>query len=143
MKRILKATLPVVAAAAMFSVVSPSMISAAPPVVVQDDGAYVRLVGNPSEGTAKFQFGWAASTAASEAAGYWIGIYDVTNSTYVWATDTGPTDLPDEFMQNAKPTTKLPNGEYKVVFFVRATYEDPVTNLAEMELFFTVNRKDG
>ena len=83
MKRILKATLPVVAAAAMFSVVSPSMISAAPPVVVQDDGAYVRLVGNPSEGTAKFQFGWGASTPSSAAAGYWIGIYDVTNSTYV------------------------------------------------------------
>ena len=46
-------------------------------------------------------------------------------------------------MQNAKPTTNLPNGEYKVVFFVRATYEEPVTNIAEMELFFTVNRKDG
>jgi hypothetical protein len=29
------------------------------------------------------------------------------------------------------------------VFFVRATYEDPVTNIAEMELPFTVNRKDG
>jgi hypothetical protein len=143
MKRIMKATLPVVAAASMFSVVGAPLISAAPPVIVQDDGAYVRLVGNSAEGTAKFQFGWAASTPASAAAGYWIGLYDVTNSHYVWATDTGPTTLPAEFMQNAKPTTQLPNGDYKVVFFVRATYEDPVTNIAEMELPFTVNRKDG
>jgi hypothetical protein len=30
----------------------------------------VRLVGNPSDGTAKFQFGWAESTPSSAAAGY-------------------------------------------------------------------------
>jgi len=110
---------------------------AAPPSVVQDDGAFVRMLGNPADGTAKFQFGWSASTPASDAAGYWIGIYDVTNSHYVWWMDTGPVDLPSALTRNAKPTPDLPNGEYKVVFFVRAGYE-PTTNISEIELFFTV-----
>jgi hypothetical protein len=142
MKRILTASLPFVAAATMFSVVGPATVSAAPPVVVQDNGAYVRLVGNPAEGTAKFQFGWAAGTPASAAAGYWIGIYDVTNSHYVWATDTGPVPLPSALLENAKPTTKLANGDYKVVLFVRATYDDPVTNISAIEVPFTVARSN-
>jgi len=117
---------------------SPHMVSAATPVVSEDDGAYVRLTGNPADGTVKFQFGWGESTPASGAAGYWIGVYDVTNSHYVWSFDTGPTDLPDAFFRNAKPTADLPNGEYKVVYFVRATY-GPATNISEIELPFTVS----
>lgn len=120
------------------SLASPVMTQAATPTVETDDGAYVRLVGNPADGTAKFQFGWGASTPASDAAGYWIGVYDVTNSHYEWRIETGPTDLPDQLMRNAKPTTGLPNGEYKVVYFVRATYTEPVTNIAEIELPFSV-----
>lgn len=140
MKRIQKATIAVLAAASsMFIVGSPAVVSAAPPVIAEDNGAYVRLVGNPAEGTAKFQFGWGASTPSSEAAGYWIGLYDVTNSTYVWVTETGPVSLPDALMRNAKPTSGLPDGEYKVVFFVRATY-GPATNIAAIELPFTVSR---
>lgn len=114
------------------------MTQAATPVVIEDDGAYVRLVGNPADGTAKFQFGWEASTPASAAAGYWIGIYDVTNSHYVWSYDTGPIDLPDQFMRNVKPTPDLHNSQYKVVLFVRASYSEPVTNLAEIDLPFSV-----
>ena len=117
---------------------SPLAAQAARPVVERDAGAYVRLVGNPSEGTAKFQFGWADSTDASDAAGYWIGIYDETNLHYVWSFDTGPKDLPSKFFRNAKPTPELPNGDYKVVFFVREGYE-PTTNIAEIELYFTVD----
>jgi hypothetical protein len=139
MNRFRKAALSAVAAGTMLAVTSPAITSAAPPVVATDDGAFVRLVGNPAEGTAKFQFGWSASTPASAAAGYWIGLYDVTNSQYVWVTDTGPTTLPAALSLNAKPTANLPDGEYKVVFFVRGGYE-PTYNLAEIELPFTVAR---
>jgi hypothetical protein len=103
-----------------------------------DDGAFVRLVGNPADGTAKFQYGWAGSSPSSLAAGYWVGLYDVTNSHYVWVFDTGATDQPDRLLRNALPTADLANGEYKAVFFVRATY-GPATNIAEIELPFVVS----
>ena len=125
-------------AAACIGLTLPAKTYAAQPTVAQDDGAFVRLLGNPADGTAKFQYGWSAGTTASAAAGYWIGVYDVTNSHYEWSFDTNAIDLPDEFFRNARPTAYLPNGEYKVVFFVRGTYE-PATNLAEIEFPFTVS----
>jgi len=137
MKRMLRGTLAAAAAVSLLGVGS-STVNAAPPTVVDDDGAFVRLVGNPADGTAKFQFGWREGTVASDAAGYWVGIYDVTNSHYVWSDDTGPIELPDALTRNAKPTPDLPNGEYKVVYFVREAYE-PTTNLSEIELFFNVS----
>jgi len=141
MKRTLRATLGLVAATTMLAVAGPVTSSmAAPPIIERDNGAYVRLVGNPADGTAKFQFGWDASTPASDAAGYWIGLYDITNSRYIWVTETGPVPLPDALFLNAKPTPELPNGDYKVVLFVRATYNEPVTNISAIELPFTVNR---
>lgn len=127
--------------AAAVGVVMPGTSHAAPPTVATDHGAFVRLVGNPGDGTAKFQFGWSESTQASEAAGFWIGVYDVTHSHYVWSTDTGAVDLPEKFFRNARPTADLSNGDYKVVFFVRGTYE-PATNLSEVELPFTVDNAD-
>ena len=112
--------------------------SAGVPSMMEDDGAYVRLIGNPADGTAKFQYGWVGGTAASDAAGYWVGLYDVTNSHYEWSFDTGEVDLPDALFRNAKPTAELPNGEYKVVFFVRDAY-GPATNISEIEFPFTVS----
>ena len=137
MRKLMSAAIAATAAAGLLVVANPMVSQATPPTVVQDDGAFVRMLGNPADGTAKFQFGWSASTPASDAAGYWIGVYDVTNSHYVWWMDTGPVDLPSALTRNAKPTPELPNGEYKVVFFVRAGYE-PTTNISEIELFFTV-----
>lgn len=128
-----------VAIVAGTSAVGPAMTHAATPVVETDHGAFVRIVGNPGDGTIKFQYGWQSSTSASDAAGYWIGVYDVTHSTYVWSSDTGPIDLPDYLNRNAHPTPDLANGDYKVVFFVRETYSGPVSNLAEIELPFEVN----
>lgn len=141
MKRTLRATLGLVAATTILVVSGPVSTSmAATPTVAQNNGAYVRLLGNPADGTAKFQFGWDADTPSSDAAGYWIGLYDITNSRYVWVTETGPVPLPDALFLNARPTADLPNGDYKVVMFVRATYIEPVTNIAAIELPFTVNR---
>lgn len=137
MKRMFTAALVAVSMSMVPIVAGVSGASAATPVVANDDGAFVRLVGNPADGTAKFQYGWLSSTPASAAAGYWIGLYDVTNSHYVWNFDTGPTSQPSALLRNAKPTPMLPDGDYKVVFFVRAGYE-PATNIAEIELPFTV-----
>ncbi|MFM8794664.1 MAG: hypothetical protein ACKOFF_07260 [Acidimicrobiales bacterium] len=135
-KRRLRIAAAAVAAGAL-GALAPAVTNAAVPTMMQDDGAYVRLLGSPADGTAKFQFGWSASTPASAAAGYWVGLYDVTNSHYEWAYDTGAVDLPDEFFRNARPTADLPNGNYKVVFFVRAGY-GPATNISEIEFPFTV-----
>ena len=142
MNRKSKVALAATAAVSMFAISSPLVSHAATPNIVTDDGAYVRLLGNPDDGTAKFQFGWYESTPASDAAGYWVGVYDVTNSHYVWSYDTGSISLPDQLLRNAKPTAELPNGEYKVVFFVRDTY-DPATNISEIELPFTVSNSDS
>lgn len=146
-KRSLKSALLAITIAGV-GIVSPSATQAAPPVtgsnngapvVATDDGAFVRLLGNPADGTVKFQFGWMKSTPASDAAGYWIGLYDVTRSRYVWSLDTGPIDLPDQFFRNALPTPYLEDGKYKVNFFVRETYSEPVSNISEIELPFTVD----
>lgn len=124
------------------SLAGSSMAQAVRPSVTTDDGAFVRMLGNPTDGTVKFQFGWASSTVASDAAGYWVGVYDVTNSKYIWNSDTGPVDLPDQLKRNGRPTTELPDGRYKVVFFVRETYVQPVMNLAEIEVPFIVDNGD-
>ena len=121
------------------SMAAPTVTHAAKPQVATDDGAFVRVLGNPGDGTIKFQFGWFDESAASDAAGYWVGLYDVTHSHYVWSFDTGPVEMPDQLMRNAVPTAELPNGEYKVVFFVRDTYGEPTTNIAEIEYPITVN----
>lgn len=123
-------------------IAGPTISHAAQPVVQTDDGAFVKLLGNPAEGTAKFQFGWTSNSAASDAAGYWVGLYDVTHSHYVWSFDTGATDQPEHLLRNARPTSELPSGEYKVVFFVRETYTEPVTNISEIELPFMVINSD-
>ena len=116
---------------------TPTITRAAQPSVMQDDGAFVRLLGSPADGTVKFQFGWGASTPASAAAGYWVGVYDVTHSHYVWVIETNEMELPDRYFRNAKPTVELPNGQYKVNLFVRGSYS-PVSNLAEIEFPFEV-----
>lgn len=116
-----------------------AMVQAAPPVTELDEGAFVRILGNPEDGTIKFQYGWLSRTPASDAAGYWVGVYDVTNSRYLWNMDTGSIETKDAMFKNSRPISELSNGDYKVVFFVRETYVQPVENIAEIELPFTVN----
>ncbi len=136
MKRTFRLMLGLLAAATL-AVGIPATASAATPIVTVDDGAYVRVVGNPAEGTIKFQYGWEQSTPASDAAGYWVGVYDVTNSHYLWNFDTGPISPTSSLMRNAHPTANLPPGDYKIVFFVRGGYE-PTWNISEIEFPFTV-----
>jgi hypothetical protein len=154
MKRISNAARAAAVGVAILAAGASSMVSAAPPVVVADAGAYVRLVGNPSDGTAKFQFGWEEDTPSSDPAGFWIGLYDVTNSHYEWSVDTEwsedsewvyvnkPTELGDSLFLNARPTSDLEDGDYKVVMFVRASY-GPEVNVASIEVPFTVDASMG
>lgn len=142
MKHLRRSIRAVVASAVVIGVgaASPAVTHAAQPrVTTSDQGAFVRILGNPTDGTIKFQYGWFRDTAASDAAGYWVGVYDVTRSHYVWSGDTGAVNLPDQLSRNALPTADLPNGEYKVVFFVRETYNEPVSNISEIEAPFTVD----
>ena len=112
---------------------------AAPPVVQSSNGAYVRLVGNPAKGTAMFQFGWSASTVSSDAVGYWVGIYNVTESHYEWVDTEAFTGPMPALAVDAHPT-KLTPDEYKIVFFVRGGL-DPAWNLAEIDgVHFTVTK---
>ena len=132
---------------------SPAVTNAAPPLIQKDRGfvviekelgAFVRITGDTSYGTIKFQYGWSADTEASdEAVGYWVGVYDITRSVYVWVTDTGPIDTPEQLFRNAIPTEGLQNGDYKVNFFVRNDYGPPATNVSVIELPFTVSNSWG
>jgi hypothetical protein len=137
MKKVLAVILTLVMA--LTTVLCFSSTAAAEPVVTQDNGAYVRLLGNPAKGTVKFQYGWEEGTLASaEAVGYWLGIYDVTNSHYEWAFDTEQFAAPvPELFLNAHPT-QLPPGDYCINFFVRDSYGYPVTNVAIVQAYFTV-----
>lgn len=147
------------AAAVTASVVGGSVVTnAAPPVLKEDDNevAFVRLLGDPSTGDVKFQFGWYEEMAELTPEGYWLGIYDVTNSHYEWSFDsedanpenvpkwglTPPIDFSKAMIRNARITEDLPNGEYKVVFFVRDSY-GPTTNISEIELPFQVTNSMG
>ncbi len=143
-----------VAIIAGIGLASPAVTNAAPPliqkdrgyvVIEKDQGAFVRITGDTSYGTIKFQYGWSADTpTAANADGYWVGVYDITRSGYVWSTDTGPFDTPEQLFRNAIPTVGLQNGEYKVNFFVRDVYAgENTTNVAEIELEFTVSNSWG
>ncbi len=132
---------------------SPAVTNAAPPliqkdrgsvVIEQEQGAFVRITGDTSYGTVKFQYGWSAETPASaDADGYWLQVYDVTRSISVWATDTGSIYTPEQLFRNAIPTEGLQNGEYTVNFFVRDSYSPETTNVAVIELPFTVSNSWG
>lgn len=130
---------------------------AAPPKVATDDGAFVRLLGDPSTGDVKFQYGWFEEMSEQTPEGYWLGIYDVTNSHYEWSFDsqdsdpenvprwgvTPSIDFTRATVRNARITEDLPNGTYKVVFFVRDSYGEPTTNIAEIEFEFQVTNSMG
>lgn len=155
-----RSSLMLAAAAVTASVIGGSVpINAAPPAVMEDPNeiTFVRLLGDPSSGDVKFQYGWFADMAELTPEGYWLGIYDVTNSHYVWAFDsqdtepgnvprwgvTPPIDFSRASVRNAKITEDLPNGTYKVNFFVRDSYGEPTTNLAEIEFEFQVTDSMG
>lgn len=145
MQKRLRATL---AAATCLAVLAGGPASALPtppamPPAVTDNGAYVVLGKNPGTGPIEFKFGWnTINQFYAPPSGYWIGIYDVTRSHYVWADETQFRQLPVGTqvtekleLQYKDPVGGLAPGEYCINFFVR---ENPSANVAVVQLFFTV-----
>jgi uncharacterized repeat protein (TIGR01451 family) len=116
--------------------------------VEKNNGAYVTIRGIPVTGDIEFDYGWDESKHfASPAVGYWLGLYDVTNSHYEWAGDnpfaalvgSSSTIVWNSLKLSLADTTVLSPGEYKIVFFVRGSYGPPeVTNVAAIETFFSI-----
>ncbi len=134
---------------ALSTVVAPRAALAAPPTSsAVDNGAFVTIGKPPSTSGVEFTFGWNNSNQfAAPAVGYWIGVYDVTNSQYVWASDNLLPQLsypnPGQFDWRSitlryADAMNLPPGDYSINFFVRSSYAYPVTNVAVIELKFTV-----
>jgi hypothetical protein len=134
----------VLALAALVAVAAlPLTAHAYPPTGAStNNGAYV-VMGKPPNGGLQFKYGWnTTSQFVAPASGYWLGLYDVTNSYYVWVTEIafpaiGPgTNVVDsvEYLYN-HATASLPPGDYSINFFVR---KDPSSNVAVIEHKFTV-----
>ena len=138
---------------AAFSLASVATLSAAvaalPPAgAATDNGAFVVLGGPPVNGEIAFSYGWNNTNQfAAAPVGYWLGIYDVTNSHYVWASENllplspegGPGTLNWRSLKiQYSDLANLAPGDYSINFFVRSSYSDPVTNVAVVELHFSI-----
>jgi len=106
-------------------------------IVQPSGGAYV-IVTSLKQGELDFAYGWNnAKHFASPPLGYWIGVYDVTSSHYVWAEDIR-VEPGLKMIKLRSLGTALESGkEYAINFFVRDSYAGPVTNVAEITVEFT------
>ena len=133
--------------------VSLKPLEAAPPAppptaAAYDRGAYVVLGAPPGANGLSFKYGWRnTSQMAAPVAGYWLGLYDITNSYYVWWSENplpppavpGDVTIASADFAYADPFASLAPGEYYVNFFVRSDYgSSPYTNAAEISLPFSV-----
>lgn len=99
-------------------------------------GAYV-IVTSLESGELAFKYGWNnADHFASAPLGYWIGVYDVTASSYVWSDDIKVEQGLKMIKLKSLGTTLYSGHEYYINFFVRDSYA-PESNVAEVELKFT------
>ena len=132
---------------AAFSIAALASLNAvAAPAVgtVVQDGAFVQLGQPQVNGEVTFTYGWNNSKQLPAApAGFWIGLYDVTNSHYIWAGDyqfpvpaVGGLDW-TSLRSTYSGQLNLPAGDYKVNFFVRSSY-GPAINSVVIELPFTI-----
>lgn len=140
-----------VSAFALFLALFAGVVHAAPPTgAANDNGAYVLLQQPPEQGGLSFRFGWNNTDKfEGPVEGYWLGLYDVTNSHYVWVSETllspldagapGVSTLERANFEYDDPESQLPPGDYLINFFVRSDYSTvPVTNNAVVQLEFSV-----
>ena len=115
----------------------------------QNNGAYVEIKAIPDSGGIKFDYGWNDSRRfANPAVGYWLGLYDDTALSYVWAGEnrltTAPAGSPgtgtivwNSLKLSYQDTAPLICGhKYKICFFVRGNY-NTYTNVAAIECPFS------
>ena len=96
-------------------------------IVQPGGGAYIHVT-NQITSEVSFNYGWDNSNHfASPVGSYWIGVYDVTQSSYVWGTGwVNVTDQSKLKLSETVSLTQLDNGgtvasgdAMKFVFFVR------------------------
>ena len=99
-------------------------------------GAYV-IVTKLAPGDLEFCFGWNhADVFATEAFGYWVGVYDITNSHYMWVIEESLAEPNPKMLKLDAPETMdlVAGNEYKIVLLVRGAG----MNVAEIEgVYFT------
>lgn len=89
-----------------------------------------------------FKYGWNnAKQFESPALGYWIGVYDVTVSGYVWSSENEFYEPNPKMIKLYSAGTELVSGhEYKINFFVRDEYDcsgHGIGNVATVVRLFT------
>ncbi len=106
-------------------------------IVQPSGGAYV-IVTSLTPGELDFHYGWNnANHFDAPPVGYWIGVYDATDTSYVWSDDL-QVEPGLKMIKYKAPGTALSSGhEYYINFFVRSSYDNPVTNVAEITVKFT------
>lgn len=106
-------------------------------IVEPAGGAYV-IITKLDPDFLHFKFGWNNSKQFEHTpVGYWLGIYDVTNSHYLWGDNFPlPEDDPKMLKLSYTDTSDFTSGnEYSVNFFVRYRY-GPAYNVAVIEVHF-------
>ncbi len=107
-------------------------------IVQASGGAYV-IVTELTADSLSFNYGWNNAKAfASEPVGYWIAVYDITDSDYVWVSEIALSETPKLLkLMSLDETTLISGHDYGINFFVRGSYGPPVTNVATLEVHFT------
>lgn len=106
-------------------------------IVNPSGGAYV-IVTNLESGDLDFNYGWNnAKQFENPALGYWVGVYDITESHYLWVIAEEFADPnPKMFKMQSFDTVLIPGHEYFINFFIRDCYSPEVTNVEEISLYF-------
>ena len=148
----MKKTLSIILVVGMLALVIGSFgtVSAAPgeqngdslSIVQPSGGAYIHVT-ELVPGQLNFKYGWNnVNSFDASPVGYWIGVYDVTASTYVgpWPTENPFTEPAPKLLklQSLDETPLISGHDYYINFFVRSDYgTTPYTNIAVIVLEFT------
>lgn len=107
-------------------------------VMVYPSGGPYIIVTNLEPGDLDFNYGWNnAKQFENPALGYWIGVYDITESHYLWVVEEQFSDPnPKMLKMQSFDTELIPGHEYYINFFIRDSYSPDVTNVAELIMYF-------
>lgn len=107
-------------------------------VIVRPAGGPYVIVTNLALGDLDFKYGWNnAMQFENPALGYWVGVYDNTESHYLWVEAEVLSEPNPKMLKMESFDTELISGHsYTINFFIRDSYGDPVTNVSEIQLNF-------
>ncbi len=92
-------------------------------IVQPGGGAYV-IVTELTADNLSFNYGWNNAKAFESApVGYWIGVYDITDSHYVWVSEFPLSPTPKLLKLASLDETDMISGhDYAINFFVRGSF---------------------